>query len=279
MKVLVVDYQAPNAPELFTQSLRETGFAVLKNHPISEERVTGLYQEWHDFFYSEEKHNYLLNPALQDGYVPPSLSETAKGYKEKDLKEFYHIYPFGRYPTSLSPATQHFYSEMLTVGSILLSWIQEQTPEEIRRHFSMPLNEMICDQQTLLRILHYPPLQGDEPAGAIRAAAHEDINLITLLPAATTSGLQVKDTSGQWHDVPCDYGSLVINVGDMLQMCSQHYYPSTTHQVVNPAGEAAKTSRFSMPLFVHPRSDVRLSEGYTAQQYLDERLRELGLKN
>ena len=143
----------------------------------------------------------------------------------------------------------------------------------------MPLRRMVeGSPQTLFRILHYPPLAGDEEAGAVRAAAHEDINLITLLVAATAPGLQVQDAGGRWLDVPADPGSVVVNSGDMLAMASGGHYRSTTHRVVNPAGEESRRSRLSMPLFLHPWPEVRLSATHTAREYLDERLREIGLK-
>ena len=144
----------------------------------------------------------------------------------------------------------------------------------------MPLPEMILDSKThLLRIIHYPPLDGTEKAGAIRGGAHEDINLITLLVAGTEPGLQVQDIDGNWHNVSCDPGSLAINSGDMLQEISRKYFPSTTHRVINPDNNIENKSRYSMPLFLHPRDDVILSNRYTARQYLDERLKEIGLKN
>jgi isopenicillin N synthase-like dioxygenase len=152
----------------------------------------------------------------------------------------------------------------------------------VRKHYSMPLPDMIagCDQ-TLLRVLHYPPLRGDEPPGSERAAAHGDINLLTILPAATEPGLQVLgkelDAQGQrqWFDVPCDFGLLIVNIGDMLEEASGHYYPSTTHRVLNPAGEGRFKSRVSLPLFLHPRREVRLSERYTVGSYFEERMQEL----
>lgn len=278
MNVLKVDFQAANASELFARSLHETGFAVLTNHPIAIDKINRVYQEWKKFFASAEKFNYLFDSVLQDGYVPSALSETAKGNHLKDLKEFYHIYPNGRYPAMLSPLSRDLYKEMVALATILLTWIDKETPPAIKQKFSMPLPEMIRNsQRSLFRILHYPPLSGDEPVGAVRAAAHEDINLITLLPAATASGLQVQDNAGNWQDVDCDLGTIVINSGDMLQMCSEHYYPSTTHRVMNPTGELAKQSRLSMPLFLHPLAHVRLSATHTADEYLKERLRELGL--
>jgi isopenicillin N synthase-like dioxygenase len=129
-----------------------------------------------------------------------------------------------------------------------------------------------------LRVLRYPPLTGQEPPGAVRAAAHGDINLLTILPAANEPGLQVKGSDGAWRDVPCDFGTLAINIGDMLEEASRGYYPSTLHRVLNPVGESATRSRVSLPLFLHPRSDVRLSDRYSAGSYLEERLRELGVK-
>lgn len=128
-----------------------------------------------------------------------------------------------------------------------------------------------------MRVLHYPPLEGDEELGAIRAGAHEDINLLTVLPAANEPGLQVKTKEGDWLDVPCDFGNLIINIGDMLQEASGGYYPSTTHRVINPEGADKTKSRISLPLFLHPKPEVVLSERHTANSYLMERLRELGV--
>ncbi len=278
MQVLTADYRDPNASEIFTQSLIDTGFAVLSNHPIHFANVHHAYQKWADFFASDEKQDYLFDLKKQDGFFPTTISETAKGNDIKDLKEYYHFYPWGRCPTHISALTQQLYSDLSTLAETLLSWVEKHTPEGIRAQFSMPLSSMVQNsQQTLLRILHYPPLTGNEQPQAIRAAAHEDINLITLLPAASTPGLQVKDTHGNWHEVSCDPATIVINAGDMLQECSQGYYRSTTHRVINPEGEAAKQGRLSMPLFLHPRPEVRLSEKHTQHSYLQERLRELGV--
>lgn len=277
MYVLTVDYRSPEAAQQFTQSLIDTGFAVVKNHPLDPKLIFETYAEWIQFFASEDKFNYLFNNATQDGYFPKTIAETAKGHKIKDLKEFFQIYPWGQYPASMSQRTYQLYDDLSTLGATLLQWIEDYTPKAISQEFSMPLSKMIADsQKTMLRILHYPPLQGDEEEGAIRAAAHEDINLITLLPASTASGLQVKDKQDNWHDVSCDPGTIVVNTGDMLQMCSKGFYRSTTHRVMNPTGEEAKKSRLSMPLFLHPREDVRLSPTLTAIEYLNERLREIG---
>jgi len=278
MNVRKVNYREPNAPSEFTRSLRQTGFGVLTGHPIDKDLVDNVYNEWGDFFNSNNKNEYLFSNEDQDGYFP-FQTENAKGHTLKDLKEFYHFYPWGRYPKEVSEATKILYDQLIELTSTLLGWIQEQTPEDIRTKFSMPLPEMIQDSKTnLLRILHYPPLDGKEEKDAIRGAAHEDINLITILVAGTQPGLQVQDTNGSWHNVSCDPGCLAINIGDMLQEASEGYFPSTTHQIINPGSGIVNESRYSMPLFLHPRDDVRLSTRYTARQYLDERLREIGLR-
>lgn len=273
MDVAVVDYQAPDASEQFARSLKETGFGVIVNHPIAPSLVESVQKEWLDWFTTtEDKRAYLHSPN-GDGYYPPDVSETAKGANIKDLKEFFHIYPWGQYPEGLARTAFAFHEQATEVAKTLLAWVEENTPVEVAKHYSVPLSSMMNGStRTLLRILRYPPLRGDEPAGAVRAAAHEDINLITVLPAANEPGLQVKDAKGVWHDVPCDPGSLTINAGDMLDLASGGYFPSTTHRVVNPIGEGAKRSRMSMPLFLHPADDVILAEGRTAYSFLQERL-------
>lgn len=280
MNVLKVRYNDPNAPAEFARSLRETGFAVVVDHPIPAELVNDAYAEWERFFASEEKFLYKFDPEKQAGYFP-FRTEKAKNYNVTDLKEFFHYYPTRtELPKGTTTATPELYERMSTLGAELLGWIEDNTPAEIKSQFSMPLRRMIeGSQETLLRPIHYPPLQGDEEADAIRAAAHEDINLITLLPAATAPGLQVKDVKGNWYDVDCDPGALVINAGDMLQMASRGYFISTTHRVVNPRGPEARKARYSMPLFLHPAAAVRLSDTHTARSYLMERLAEIGLIN
>jgi isopenicillin N synthase-like dioxygenase len=278
MYVAKVDFRDTNAPKIFTDSLRDTGFGVITHHPLDMALVNAVYDEWKAFFANEEKHNYLFKRETQDGYFPMTVSEKAKGFSELDIKEYYHYYPWGRYPDGMSNKTRELAEAMTALATTLLNWIEQYTPADISAQLSQPLSQMIKDSpNTLFRILHYPPLTGEETAGAIRAAAHEDINLITLLPAATSAGLQVKDTKGQWHDVPCDPGSVVINTGDMLQECTQGYYKATTHQVVNPSDAIKNESRLSMPLFLHPRDEVVLSKRHTHRSYLNERLKELGV--
>ncbi|MBB3196391.1 2OG-Fe(II) oxygenase family protein [Roseateles terrae] len=279
MQVRVVDYQAADAAEQFTRSLHETGFGVLVNHPLPQSLVEKIYSDWLGFFNGASKNDFAFSAQTQDGYFSTEISETAKGHQQKDIKEYFHIYPWGRIPEPLKADALRYYEIANDLAAELLSWVERHTPADIARNYREPLSHMIKDSRlTLLRVLRYPPLTGNEPDGSLRAAPHGDINLLTILPAANEPGLQVQAKDGSWVDVPSDFGMLIINIGDMLQEASQGYYPSTQHRVVNPTGEGAKKSRVSLPLFLHPREDVVLSDRYTAHDYLEERLRELGVK-
>lgn len=276
MQFPVVNYLSATAAQDFCKSLHETGFGVLSHHPLDQHLVDDIYAEWLAFFSSDAKYRYQHDPVKFDGYFSPAVSETAKGNDKRDLKEFFHIYPWGRYPVEVSDAALRYYQQGSALAAELLKWVEDNSPPEVRARYTEPLPKMIegCDQ-TLLRVLHYPPLRGNEEPGSVRAAAHGDINLLTILPAATEPGLQVLGKDGAWYDVPCDFGLLIVNIGDMLQEASGHYYPSTTHRVLNPTGEGRFKSRVSLPLFLHPRRDVVLSESYTVQKYFDERMAEL----
>lgn len=264
------------------QSLKETGFAIITNHSISNDQLMDMYDAWQKFFKldDETKKISMFKPNDQRGYYP-FKSENAKGYPAKDLKEFYHFYT-DRGPEFFDSSVPYqdtlgFFLDLEMLGIMLLMYIDKGSPKEVRAKFSERLAMMAGGSpKTLLRILHYPPLNEDEDPNAVRAAAHEDINLITLLPAATKPGLEVMDINGNWHKVTTDPGSIIVNIGDMLQEASGGYYKSTTHRVVNPDGP--NESRYSMPLFIHPHPKTVLSAKYTAESYLDERLRELGLK-
>ncbi|UTV30327.1 2OG-Fe(II) oxygenase family protein [Photobacterium atrarenae] len=278
MKLEAVDYTAENAEELFVESLRNTGFGVLKNHPIQQKLVSSIYEHWNTFFNSDEKQDYYFNVETQDGFFPAEVSEVAKGHTKKDIKEYFHFYPWGQCPEALREELQNYYEEANKLAAELLSWVEKHSPDHVSALYSQSLSSMIDgSDKTLLRVLHYPPLKGDEEMGAIRAGAHEDINLLTVLPAANEPGLQVQTKEGDWLDVPCDFGNLIINIGDMLQEASGGYFPSTTHRVINPEGTDKTKARISLPLFLHPKPEVVLSERHTAHSYLMERLKELGV--
>lgn len=274
-----IDYKSANASKDFATSLKETGFAVIKNHPLDISLVRDVFKEWEEFFASDYKMNYVYHNDTQDGLFPMTVSEKAVGYDVKDIKEFFHYYPWGQYPKELSNKTKILREQMNDIGVTLLAWVEENLPDDIKKSLSEPLMHMIKDSNhTLLRILHYPPLNGNEEKDAIRAGAHGDINLLTVLIAWSQAGLQLKDSSGKWIDLPVDPGMLAINIGDMLEYATAGFYKSTLHRVINPADDKKHLSRYSIPLFLHPRLDVKLTPNKTAGEFLNERLTALGIK-
>ena len=273
-EILAIGLDEVDAPAKFAKSFRETGFAIIKDHNINSDEIDRMYGVWTDFFASNEGPKFAVQPGESAGYFGYK-SENAKGSASKDLKEFFHAYENKDLPKGTEAETREFQSKLVNLGATLLAWLSQETPSNVK--FSEPLENMIDgSNMNLLRIIHYPPLPDDVEQGEVRAAAHEDINLITLLVTGTEPGLQAKDINGGWHDVPCKPGYITVNSGDMLSMASKGYYPSTPHRVVNPPKQK-NCSRYSMPLFIHPRPDVFLDE-MTAGEFLDERLKEIGLK-
>lgn len=273
MYVKEIDCTRIGAKDQFAESLKNTGFAVLRTPPhwFDQELLKKVYALWADFFASDRKFLYAFKEETQRGYFP-FRSENAKSSYKKDLKEFFHIYRNDHIPEDAFLPTIKLFHQFDQVAGMLLEVLEERLPKEIREKLSESLVKMAeKSDSTLLRVLHYPPLTDNTLNDGVRAAAHEDINLITLLPVATQPGLEVRDLNGKWHTIEGSPGSLVVNVGDMLQEATSKYYVSTLHRVENPSGEAAKLSRYSLPFFVHARSDVKLSDRYTAQQYLHER--------
>lgn len=288
MKVLTCDLNSSVFNQDFASSLKETGFAVITGHSLEQAEMQRFYEMWAKVFEDNKlKQKHLFTKETQSGYFP-FKSENAKGSSVKDLKEFWHIYPnrdgsyadvpvleklpgIGSRRNTFSVADQ---LESLAVQ--LLEALEEFTPSASNNNLGWGSAVKNSDQ-TLFRILHYPPLNGDEEPDAVRAAAHEDINLLTLLPVATAPGLQVQDKNGEWLTVSAEQNSIIVNCGDMLEELTNGYYKSTTHRVVNPAPAFNKKSRYSAPLFLHPSKDFMLSSKYTAGEYLTERLKELGL--
>ena len=196
---------------------------MLCNHPIEQSTVDSIYRHWQSFFDGESKTDYQYNPDRYDGFFPSQLAEAAKGRLVRDIKEYYHFYPWGQCPAELRQELDVYYKRTCELASELLSWVEQHSPVEVKSLYSEPLTDMMAgSDQSLLRVLHYPPLQGDEQPDAIRASAHEDINLLTVLPAANEPGLQVLSKNGSWLDVPCDFGNLIVNIGDMLQLSLIH---------------------------------------------------------
>ncbi len=279
------------------------GFVALKGHFLDNQLIDDLYAEIKNFFdlplATKQKYE---NPEIagQRGYISFG-KESAKGKKEGDLKEFWH---FGQYVEN-NPKLEKEYPANVSVDELpkfnevgkQTYRMLEKTAKYVLRALALHLNleETYFDQylvngNSILRPIHYPPIK-TAPKNAVRAAAHGDINLITLLMGAQGKGLQVQDNAGIWHDAIAQPDELMINVGDMLSRHSNNKLKSTIHRVVNPPKELWGTSRYSIPFFMHPVSDMKLDvlencidtenpkqfEDITAGDFLNERLRELGL--
>ena len=271
-----LSYVAPNFADNFVDSLRQYGFAAVVDHPLDNHRIERIYQDWLAFFASEEVSAFTMNPQSQDGYFSLQSAEHAKGFRDRDFKEYFQFYSWGRCPETLRTDLEAHFSAAVVLGATLLGYIAHSLPASISAQLSEPLRDMIVDsEQTMLRVLHYPPIPDGQPV--LRAAPHEDINLLTLLPAADGPGLELQLPEGEWISVSQQPGQLIVNIGDMLQEATGGFLPSTTHRVATPDVSHQSASRMSLPLFLHPRPDVVLSERYSAQQYLRQRLNELGV--
>lgn len=285
------------------KAYEEVGFVAVKNHGVPDHLIADLYQYVQEFFSLplEKKKAYeIAGLAGQRGYTSFG-KEHAKGSDAPDLKEFFQ---YGQVP-------RDNYKEEEYPDNVKVSEVADfnKTFDDAYRGFEksgtallqaialyLGLDEHYFDGyvhngNSILRAIHYPPIT-QEPASAIRAEQHEDINLITLLVGASADGLEILSKQGEWVAVTSLPEQIVVNVGDMLQRFTNNKLISTTHRVVNPKRELWHTSRFSIPFFLHPRSSMSLKcldscvdeahpivyEDATAGEYLDERLREIGLK-
>lgn len=277
MDIAVVDFRSPTAPSEFVDSLHETGFAVLKNHPIACVLVEEIYREWDDFFQDDAKFSYRFSQDKQDGYFarPVSGDQPSDGAMVggRDDKEFFHLFSWGRIPSEVSDRAMEYRELAMSLGATLLGWLSEGTPDSVAAKFPMPLAETLvgAEEQTLLRILRYPPLGDVRASRAMRAGAHKDTNLLTILACGSEPGLEVR-VGKTWCEVPWDPASLVVNGGVMLDMLSGGFYPAVAHRVAAPTGEAGASSRLAMPLFLHPAPDVVIDGTQTAAEFLSRRL-------
>ncbi|MEM1262065.1 MAG: 2OG-Fe(II) oxygenase family protein [Pseudomonadota bacterium] len=262
-----VDLSAADAAQRFTATLRETGFAIVRHRSIDVAMLAELERGWRRFFDANTAaknclaHDSPGQPPLC-GYWPTHESEQAVGASTIDLKEFFHVLPGAFLPAGTARATFRYREHALATGRLLLNFLTDIDPAGLAR--------LLSPNDSVLRLVYYPKLAGQLPAGALRAAAHEDINLLTVLPVANEPGLEVRDRDGTWHRVAGRPGELVVNAGDMLAELSEGRYPSTTHRVVNPTAD--NVARFAAPLFITPFLDTVLSSRYTAGAYLAERL-------
>ncbi len=283
--------------------LKDYGFIILKDHPVEVSLLTQAYTALEKFFAlpTETKKKYMIpQGGGQRGYTPFG-KEHAKNSPVMDLKEFWHVgrdLPEGHryqsiYPPNVWPheviefqaVFQKMYKALDETGKIMLEALT--SPLKVPHDY---FSKMMSEGNSILRLLHYPPIPDGVDPRCVRAAAHEDINLITILVSATQSGLQLKDRDGSWLDVESDPNTLIVDAGDMLSRITNEVIPSTTHRVINPAtSDGKQVSRYSMPFFIHPNPDAILTcidsckgEGaiypdITAQDFLMQRLREIGL--
>lgn len=289
------------------KAFNDTGFVTIANHGMTQELIDELYTEVKQFFgMPEDQKLKYEKPELagQRGYTSKGR-EKAKDSITPDLKEFWqsgqvvkdHDPVKSEYPDNImvdelpgfNKVTREVYERLEYAGKYLL--------RAIAVYLDLPENyfdDKVHNGNSILRAIHYFPIENPDslPADAVRAGAHEDINLITLLIGASADGLEVLTRDGSWYPVKAHVEDIVVNVGDMLQRLTNNKLKSTTHRVVNPPRELMKTSRFSVPFFLHPKGNMDLTcldscinadhpKAYTdmtAGEYLDERLREIGLK-
>lgn len=285
-------------------AFHEVGFVAVTNHGIPKQLIDDFYDAANAFFAMDldiKKKSYIKGLAGQRGYTAFGI-EHAKHSRVADLKEFFQIGQTVRdddpvkeiYPDNVVVEDMPVFTEL---GDQLYAAF-ENAGANLLRAIALYLNldekyfdQFIHNGNSILRAIHYPPIT-KEPDSAIRAEQHEDIDLITLLVGASADGLQLLNEDGEWVPIKAGVGAIVINVGDMLQRLTNNYLKSTTHRVVNPPRELWHTPRLSIPFFLHPKSTMDLTclencvsgdnplayPPTTAGEYLDERLREIGLK-
>ena len=272
----LIDFTHENASQAFFESLASFGFATLINHPLDMGRVERIYSDWRAYFAEGVGSEFAMDPTRQDGYFALEQAESAKGQVLRDHKEYFQFYDWGRCPEHLKRDLSEHFNDCVGFASTMLRWVAANLPTDIAESLSIPLENMIRESaQSMLRVLHYPPVP--EGSELPRAAAHEDINLLTILPASDGPGLELQLQNGEWIEVVNRPSQVVVNIGDMLQEATGGYLRSTTHRVAAPDPAVLKKGRMSLPLFLHPRPEVVLSERYTADDYLQQRLRELGV--
>jgi isopenicillin N synthase-like dioxygenase len=287
------------------RSFGEYGFAVVRDHGIPQDLIDAAERVSKAFFSlpDDVKRGYRIEgKGGARGYTPFG-TEKAKDAEVFDLKEFWHVgrdlpagHPLEAFmDPNIWPAEVEGFRETMSALFAAFEVAGGRVLEAIALHLGRPRDffaSSVADGNSVMRLLHYPPLGEGAPEGAIRAAAHEDINTITLLLGAEEAGLELLAKDGQWHAIDVPQGALVINVGDMLERQTNGRLRSTTHRVVNPRGEAARRARYSMPFFLHFRPDFRIEAlpecvdpdavtpplpPITAHDFLMQRLREINL--
>ncbi len=287
------------------RSFAEYGFAVVRDHGIPQDLIDAAEAVSKAFFALPDavKRGYKIEGGGGARGYTPFGTEKAKDATVFDLKEFWHVgrdlpagHPLSQYMApNIWPAEVEGFRDTMSALYSAFETAGGRVLEAIALHLGRPRDffaASVEDGNSVMRLLHYPPLGPDAPEGAIRAAAHGDINTITLLLGAEEAGLELLTKQGEWLPIPASKGALVINVGDMLERQTNGRLRSTTHRVVNPRGDAAKRSRYSMPFFLHFRPDFLIEPlpecisaddatppppPISAHDFLMQRLREINL--
>ncbi len=292
MGVPLLDITAPRSqwvPQV-GRALEDFGFVAIQGHGVPSALLDRAYRVAERVFaLPVEAKRACETPAdgRQRGYTSFGV-EHAKDQSAPDLKEFWHVgRPPAESPLDLPPNRfPEEVPELAEVGGELFAALDRFSREllvAVAEHLELPAEhfvERVEGGNSLLRLIHYPPLSHlAGSAGAVRAAAHEDVNLLTVLPASTAPGLEIRGRDGQWLPVEPPPGAMICDSGDMMALMTGGRLPATTHRVVNPQGALAEVSRYSLPFFVHPRPDVHLTPGGpTAEAFLQRRLEEIGLR-
>lgn len=298
IRLSLIDSDLAAAAAAFGDAFRRTGFAVVSDHGIPQSLINDALAATKALFALPEatKAAYVVAGGGGQRGLTPFGIEAAKGAARADLKEFWHVgrdLPAGHrfavnMPANLWPAEVPTFQPAVSALFAALDAAGRRMLRAIAVHLGLAPDffaEPVAEGNSILRLLHYPPVQ-NATAGAIRAGAHEDINVITLLLGAEEAGLQLLGKDGDWHDIAAPEGSLVCNIGDMLQRLTGGRLPSTTHRVINPVPERAAFPRYSTPFFLHFRPDYLIetipggpidAPPITADAYLHERLREIKL--
>ncbi|MFK7956211.1 MAG: isopenicillin N synthase family dioxygenase [Lysobacterales bacterium] len=296
-----------SSPEQFVRELgdayKQFGFCGIRNHGISDQTTQNAYRVFRAFFALpvKEKQRYTAGAGGARGYTGIGI-ETAKDAQHPDLKEFWHVgrelpddhpqrhrMPPNLWPDEVADFRVHaygLYQALDQLGQAVLQAMALYLGQD-QHFFDLRVNE----GNSILRPIHYPPIAQATPS--VRAGQHEDINLITLLIGSEQPGLEILSREGQWVPVTTVPGAIMCNIGDMMQRLTNHVFPSTTHRVVNPPGDQALKSRYSIPFFLHPNADFmietlsscisadrpdRYPQPLSSHDYLQQRLVEIGLQ-
>ena len=303
MSVATFDLTSLRAGDTLRSSFESTGFAIVTGHGVDPHLIEEAHAIFGEFFRRSDAEKSRCGGVAggQRGYTPFGI-EHALGHDAPDLKEFFHV---GAEPRPGGPPVDQYLANVFPEGLPTLRRISIDLHaalevcaiallEALAGAFEVPTHEfagLVVGGNSILRVLHYPPIPEDADPRALRAAPHEDINLITLLPAATAAGLEIQSRDGRWVPIEPPSGALVVDVGDMLSRITNGVVPATTHRVVN-SPEASRSHRYALPFFAHPRPEcvLRVLERFVAPgseprdppiragDFLSERLRAIGLE-